>query len=341
MNQYEKINFKNIYHYNKKNKKTILITKFDLEKIKKTSQNKLKSNYSIKVKKIYLELNINSIDYNSIESVISKIKIFINTEPNISNSFLSLPGFICEFTFINPKLLELNILFENFFPNGIPFPIDEKNLIYDNIIDVKNKKNFYLMILFDKLLKNDILISSYLEYELNNINLQEEQIYLNDYSSIIYQETQLCKTNTLLNNKCLKKVRLLFNHLCCGFWIKMHKLDYENIKNFKIILNGQDRLNIDFYQLELLELKKKYIEDSIIFFFNLDFDFKELRTVKTINEIKLIYSNSINFSRIDSAIFEFEFDVKVLIGENIYICSLNLNLLKILNDKYGVNIKYI
>ena len=48
------------------------------------------------------------------------------------------------------------------------------------------------------------------------------------------------------------------------------KHSFENLKKIKVLLNGCDRFDLDLFQLELLELNKKYIDGSIVFFLNLE-----------------------------------------------------------------------
>ena len=91
---------------------------------------------------------------------------------------------------------------------------------------------------------------------------------------------------------------------------------------------------MDIYQLELLDFDKKYIDDYIVFFFNLELLSKEWSLPKTISKSKLIYTNSLNLSRIDINKFIFEFESNLMAGEYIVITTLNLNLLGIQNIKY-------
>ena len=347
--------------------KTLLLSKFDLDKLISNTNINTNINYSLKIKKIYLELNVNSDDYGFIESLISNMKISINTSPDLKfdkKRILSVPGYICGFRFIEPKLLELDIWFENFLPNGLPFPIYNNDLpqlpnpvhmitglrVYDN-----SKKNFYLIILFNNLVRNDLILSSYNEYELIKTNLDDNENYyiceqenyqlpnhfnINQiinfigHKLIFIQDTQTENVLSSEISSSILKINIPFNFMCRGFWFKMHKIDYDNLKRFKIMINGQNRCNFDIFQLELLELNKKYIDNCVVCFFNLEFNSKEWGLPKTISKSKEIYSNSLNLSRIDSTKFIFEFESDLLASEYISITSLNNNLLGIQNIKY-------
>lgn len=370
MNSNNNIHFENkIYRNKKKIIKTLLVGKFDLDKIISKVSSDTNINYSIVIKKIYLELNDKSNDYGLIESLISKMKILISTNPDpkyyISN-IITIPGYICGFRFINSKLLELNIWFENFLPCGLALPIYNIEQIETTnpICGITGKptyydcgKNFYLMMLFGSLINDDLIISSYVEYNLAYTNLDNDELYLTlkkknemnikehfnvrfhfddfyGHKTIFIQDTQTqnFSSSKINNSKLVAKIN--FNFMCRGFWIKMHKIDYSNFKKFKIILNGSDRFDVDIFELELLDLDKKYIDDSIVFFFNLELLSKEWGLPKTISKSKLIYSNSLNLSRIDSTKFIFEFESNLLAGEYIGISALNSNLLGIQNIKY-------
>ena len=369
MNSTNNIYFEHkIYQNKKNNKKTLLTCKFDLNKlISNTHTNTKNINYSIGIKKIYLELNDKSNDYGLIESIIRNMKIIISTNPDpksYTNNIVTIPGYICVFRFIEPKLLELNIWFENFLPNGLPLPLYDlkQNETTNSICEIKDKtnyydciKNFYLMILFGCLVNDDLIKSSYLEYHLSNTNLDDNELYFtfknnemnfnvmnfkdriddfDGHKTIFIQDTQTQNFSCTKINNCELIVKTNFNFMCRGFWIKMHKTDYYNLKKFKIKLNGLYRFDLDIYQLELLDFDKKYIDDYVVFFFNLELLSKEWALPKTISKSKLIYSNSLNLSRIDSTKFIFEFESNLMAGEYIGITTLNLNLLGIQNIKY-------
>jgi hypothetical protein len=383
MNYSDKNYFENKVYCNKnKLKKTLLVCKLDLDKLAcvMDQYNILNPNPnpSIVVKKIYLELNTNSDDYGLIESLISKLEIIISTSKNPKSSqhtLIKIPGYICGFRFIEPKLLELDVWFENFLPNGLVFPVHTPELsqIYDpddivigteteteteTEIPVYNyyKKDFYLMILFNNLVKNDLIVLSYLKFELSNTNLDDNEIYLifekdckifqnqinnfhptdhfKGHKTIFIQQTHTVNISCFQIDNSKLTVPLKFNFMCRGFWIKMHKMDFENLKYIKLTLNGHDRFNLDSFQLELLELNKKYIDGSVVFFLNLEMVSKNWNLPKTITESKLIYSNSLNLSRIDETIFVFNFESKILTGDHIGISAINANLIGIQNIKY-------
>lgn len=372
MNSTNNIYFEHkIYQNKKNNKKTLLTCKFDLNKlISNTHTNTKNINYSIGIKKIYLKLNDKSNDYGLIESIIRNMKIIISTNPDpksYTNNIVTIPGYICVFRFIEPKLLELNIWFENFLPNGLPLPLPLENLEQienNNFINADNVdniykptyydcgKNFYLMMLFGSLVSDDLIKSSYLEYYLSNTNLDDNELYftfknndnkINDkdriddfegHKTIFIQDTQTENFSSSKINNCELIAKTNFNFMCRGFWIKMHKTDYSNLKKIKIKLNGLYRFDLDIYQLELLDFDKKYIDDYIVFFFNLELLSKEWSLPKTISKSKLIYTNSLNLSRIDNTKFIFEFESNLMAGEYIGITTLNLNLLGIQNIKY-------
>lgn len=365
-----------IYQNLKKVKKTLLVGKFNLDKVNIDNLNleietNTNTNYSIMIKKIYLELNDKSEDYGWIESLISKMKIILSTnpDPKSTNNIITIPGYICGFKFIEKKLLELDIWFENFLPNGLVIPIDNSELdpnsnhnpikLSNSICKTMEKHfcyegeiNFYLMILFGNLIKDDLIESSYVEYNIIYSNLNDNELYfkfnvkkdaINEenrfnyfigHKTIFIQDTQSenFSYSKIANSKLIGKTQ--FNFMCRGFWIKMNKIDYSNLKKFKIQLNGQDRFDMDIFQLELLDLDKKYIDDSVVFFFNLELESKKWGLPKTISESKMIYLNSINLSRIDSTRFIFEFESNLMVGEYIGITALNSNLLGIQNIKY-------
>lgn len=343
-----------------------------------------KKNNSLIIKKIYFELNNNSSDYTFVEDIISKMKIRICTSRNPKNIqsglILEIPGYICGFKFISSTLLELNIYFENFLPNGLILP----HHLYSSVKNNQNNKdnddnknnedifienyngfsNFFdakinLMILFNKLVKDDLILSSHVDYLYEYVDIENNEICLNiekniyfidppyncvKHKTIFIQQTQtqsnkiknIITTNNNFNTNYYLRFTLYFNYMCRGFWIKINKYDYEKLLKIKLVLNGHDSFDLDIFQLDMLEVDKKYIDDSIVFFINLEFGSNQWNLPNTVSESKKMYSNSLNLSRIDQSNIIFVFDSNKLIGDYIYITSLYLNLFDIRDTSYNL-----
>jgi hypothetical protein len=379
---------KKVYCNKSKSKlKSRFISKFDLKKMVYDINNNPNQDYSLVIKKIYLELNNNSDDYGFIESIISKMKIIISSdyhdninhniiEQNIfehnkieHNKILEIPGYICKFKFVNPKLLELDIWFENFFPNGLNLPIPINNDKQKYFI---NPENFYLIILFNKLIEDELVLSSYFEYYLKNTNIDDEQYYLtitfdkkendnnenggnekksihnkhwiynfNEHKTIFIQQTQT-QNFRIIKKKILNNIfttMLRFENMCRGFWIRMNKIDYDKLSSIKFTLEGLDRLELDIISLEALGIEKKYIDNSVIIFINLELGSNCWTLPNTISESKNYCSNSINLSRFDSIKILFYFNSNQVSGEYISITGLTFNLLDIYSGSYKVFFK--
>jgi hypothetical protein len=120
----------------------------------------------------------------------------------------------------------------------------------------------------------------------------------------------------------------------------MNLLDYNNIEIFKMTLNGHTRFEFSLVHLNMF-VSKKYIlnNNEILFYLNFELETtddlnNDIFQISTdINELKKIYANSLNCSRIDSIVFSFELNSTNL-NDDIYISSIYANLLNIFNNDY-------
>lgn len=275
----------------------------------------------------FSNIKINLINSNNIELIKSLLidsTIIISTSSNPKSShshILVLPGFLSEILNISPNSFELNIFFNNFFSNNIPI----------------NMTNLYFMIWFKKIIPHNIITKSSINYCLNKLELTDKNtisipdIYTSEYKYFMVQQTQTFnisynKPNKISNTyfEIIKKCN--FENMCRGFWIKMTLYDYNNLKKIKLLLNGHNRFELRKEQIELMDIKKNISNNFVLIFINLEFGNIQWNLPSTIDEIKHIYSNSLNCSRIDIINFLFGFENN-FVSSNIQISALTLNLL--------------
>jgi hypothetical protein len=263
--------------------------------------------------------NSNIANIQIIKSLLGDSTIIISTSPNPKSTdshLLVFPGFMIKINDSYPNELNLDIFLDNFFPNSIPI----------------NNANLYFMIWFNKLLPQNIIVKSSInlsfgELILNDSNTKIFHPNINEYLPIQQTQTLNIKKKHTDNNSCeIVKDCSYLSNMCRGFWIRMHLLDYNNLKTFRITLNEHDRLILSIEQMELLEITKIIENNFVLIFINLNFDSIEWNLPKDINSIREIYSNSLNVGRIDTVKFIFAFKKKC-INSHIQITSLSLNFL--------------
>jgi len=276
------------------------------------------------IKFVDVKIHFDNSDINNIELLkllLTNSTIIISKSPNpkLSNShILVFPGYLMEIKNISQNELGLNIFFNNFFSNNIPL----------------NQTKLYFLIWFKKIIPSNIIIKSSIDYYLDELELTNKnsiQIIDNNKNNInclLVQQTQtlnvICESKS--SNKIIKKCN--FENMCKGFWIKMSLLDYNNLNELKIMINGYNRLILTLEQIELLDIKKIIYNNFVLIFINLEFGNIQWNLSSNISEIQKLYSNSLNCSRIDTFVFEFYF-LNNYINCNIQITALSLNFLEI------------
>lgn len=128
-----------------------------------------------------------------------------------------------------------------------------------------------------------------------------------------------------------------FEAMCRAFWIKINLMDYNNLTEFKILLNGHDRIIMNKKQMELICDKKLICNSHVLIFLNLEIGNNDWTLPQDWKQISCIYSNSLNGSRIDNFQFCFRFE-KPFIHDDIQITSLSLN--NLLLNSNTLTIKY-
>lgn len=273
---------------------------------------------TIKVNKIIINYT-NSVDYDTICSYLVNSTIVISNSPNPKDSnshILVLPGYLCEMKKNGSNKIEMDMRFKNFFPHNIP----------------ANTNDIHFMIWFKNLLPNELIEKTNLSTELIDVPINKSNIIKTDNSNFLsVQQTQtfnvICKNKT--SDIVVKKTN--FDNMCKVFWIKINLLDYNNLKEFKLELNGHSRLYLGKKQMELVCNKKIIYGGYILIFLNLELGSGDWTLPQDWNQISSIYSNSLNTSRIDSIKWSFKFANKFT-HDNIQITSLSLNNLSLYNN---------
>lgn len=273
---------------------------------------------TIKVNKITINYT-NSVDYDKICShfINSIIVISNSSNPKDSNShILILPGYLCEIKKIGSNQMEIDMMFKNFFPHNIP----------------ANANDIYFIIWFKKLLPAGLINKIELSIEQTDVPINKCNIIKRLYDYISVQQTQtfnvICKNKTL--DVVVKKTH--FKNMCRVFWIKINLLDYNNLEEFNLELNGRSRLMLGKKHMELVCDKKIIYGGYVLIFINLELGSNDWTLPQDKEQISHMYSNSLNTSRIDVVKWNFKFANKFT-HDDIQITSLSLNTLR-LNDNH-------
>ena len=325
MNKNNKILMKKKIYCNKiiSRAKTLIVENINLNELK---------NYSvINIDKIELDFGLEQLTlekYNNMCSLLNNSQIIISADPNPTNDFIKLltvPGHLFNYTQISNKI-EIDFNFSKFYPNGIPINF---NKFFPNEIPINFNKFFpneipinkilYVNIMFDKLVCDELNYDFYICY-----NLVEESIPSTSHvnETIFVQDTQTFRSHKSLMVNSILDIKIRFRYMCRGFWIRMGLNDYENLNRFKILLNGQIRLELDYNLLDMVVSKKIIGNNEMIFYLNLEFDETDWNLPKDIESCKQIYSNSCNMSRIDTIRFFFEFEKDYIDNKFITISSI-------------------
>ena len=187
------------------------------------------------------------------------------------------------------------------------------------------------MIWFKKIIPTKIITNSYINYDLVKLKISNTNIMIDETNLNKYMYIQQIQTlNVISGAKSIDQIekKCIFENICRGFMIRMYLSDYNNLKQFKIILNGHVRIELTKCQIELMDIKKFISMNHVLIYLDLEIGNLKWGLPQSIDEIRSIYSNSLNCSRIDTNVFKFEFDTKY-IQNNIQISSLSLNFLNI------------
>lgn len=296
--------------------KTILVCQID----KNHTLNKDKENTliipTIEIDKFIINYN-NLNDYETIYSHLIHSTIIISNSPNPKEShshILVLPGYLCEIKINNiSHNIDVKINFKNFFPHNIPININ----------------NLHFMIWFNNIIPNKLIDKINLSYKLTDIEINKCNTINNNF--LLIQQTQTF--NVICKNKIADIIikNTLFNNICRVFWIKFDLIDYNNLDEFTIKLNGQIRLILTKKQIELICDKKIISNKYALIFINLEFCSSDWSLPQDLKEIRKIFSNSLNTSRIDNIKWYFKFANKFT-NNNIQITSLSGNILSLDNN---------
>lgn len=284
----------------------------NLNKVNEQSENNIEDIIfpSINIDKFEIKYE-NIYNCNLIISYLIDSTIIISNSPNPKDSsshLLVLPGYLCEINKIADNQIEFDINFKNFFPSNIPININ----------------SLYFMIWFKNLLPEGIVNKISMEYELENVKIDKSNLI--NYYYLPVQQTQTF--NVICKNKILEQVikKTDFNNMCRVFWIKLNIVDYNNLDEFRIELNGRTRLTMTKNLIEMVCEKKIINSNYILLFVNLEFGSNDWFLPTNLSSISQIYSNSCNMSRFNTTKFYFKFSNKY-INDNIKITSLSINYL--------------
>lgn len=303
--------------------KTILVSNID-KIIDYNSVNKAGNNITnlqtLKLGTITFDF-VEPTNFDLICNYLTNSKIIISNQSDPKNSLfhiIEIPGYICNIKKISPTQLELDANFKKFFPINIPI----YNKFYPGL------EKIHIMIWFKNMIPNELIKKTTIVYKLENIEINESNSFKNNLIPV--QQTQtfytICKNKTLD----IVKKTTNFNNMSRAFWIKMNKIDYENLNEIKLELNGQTRITLDRKKCELICDKKNIVDNNVLIFLNLelDDDNNDWSLPSNLCQISKIYSNSLNCSRIDKIVWHFKFENKFTNGD-IFITSLCLKELSI------------
>lgn len=267
---------------------------------------------SINVDKFIIKYG-NSNDFNLLCSHLLNSTIIISNSSNPKEStshILVLPGYLTVINKLDNYQINLHINFKNFFPSNIP----------------TNINSLYFMIWFKNLLPEGIVNQIDMKYILENTQINKSNL-IDDNKYLTIQQTQTF--NVLCGNKTSEQVikKTNFNNMCRAFWIKFNILDYNNLIEFKIELNGHTRLVMTKNLVEMMCEKKIINSNYLLLFVNLELGNGDWFLPIDLNVISQIYLNSCNMSRIDTIKFYFKFSNKYT-NDNIQITSLSVNNLR-------------
>ena len=297
--------------------KTLLLGKINKNQISNKETIDVLIMPTMKINKIVINY-ANSFDYDKICSYLINSTIVISNSPNPKESslhILVLPGYLCKLNKNKLNQIEIDMMFENFFPHNIH----------------ANTNDIHFMIWFknllpDKLIKKTELLTELVVMPINKSNIIKQ---IDDFTSV--QQTQtfniICKNKTL--DTVVKKTN--FRCMCKVFWIKINQIDYNNLKELNMELNGHSRLVLGKKQIELFCEKKIIHGGYVIIFINLEFGSSEWILPQDIKEICRLYSNSLNASMIDNFKWSFNFANKFT-HDDIQITSLSLNMLRLIDN---------
>lgn len=280
---------------------------------------------TIKVNKIVINYT-NVLDYEKICSYLINSTIIISNSSNPKKSnlhILVLPGHLCDIKKISQNQIEINMKFENFFPYNIPVNINDIHFMI-----------WFKELLSDGLIKKTEVSSNLIDISINKSNICKSSFEVNS-DCISVQQTQTF--NIICKNKILDIVtkKTNFINLCKAFWIKFFQIDYNNLEEFNLELNGLLRFRLDKKQMELICEKKNIYDGYVLIFLNLELGSNDWVLPQDKKLISHMYSNSLNASRIDTIKWSFKFTNKFT-HDNIQITSLSLDSLRL----YDNNLDY-
>lgn len=268
-------------------------------------------------------------DFTNAQELILNSRIIISTNPNPYENtahLAQIPAFIgnlvCKNSSSEDNIFTLDICFGNLFPN---------NIYYVQI------QFIYLFICFDKMIdtnlfKNVSVNLNFISYIAYNNNIQNilnipnipnisglyylidefAQGHINIDKNVpitFIQEIKLQKIKCAKSVGGLIKKKIFTDIMCRGMWLKFDIDDWKNLCKIELLMNERNRFS-DIMTKDNIETlcDVKIFNSYVLVFLNLNFDFAEWNIPKDFISCQEIYSNSLNFERIDKMELKLNFN---------------------------------